>query len=763
MGQGQEIRGTVRSSTGEPIEGVNIVLLKDRMATEYGSVSDPEGRYVVTNIATGRYQLVASHVNYKPQIIEEVLVNASRQLVFDLTLIEAQVQLEEVVVDATQIPNDFDGIGKKEISMEQTLRYAANFFDPARLSTSYSNVIAADDQANNLVIRGNTPNNMTWMLEGVNVVNPNHLTGAGTFSDRPTQNGGGVNILSSQMLGDVQFLKGTYDVSQGNSLAGIMNMSFRNGNAETSELVAQVSLIGLEFAAEGPIGDKGISYLFNYRYSTVGLLSLMGVDFGGEAIGFQDLAFKFNFPVGKGSIGLFGMGGLSENEFTGQRDSSMWKIQKDRRDINYMGKMGAAGLTYKTTVGKKSTLNAVVAYSAKQDGREAFFIDDLYQTTRESYDTLSNSLLSSKIHFSTNIGREKTLEIGAYADQVQDEVRSVELVRSNPIPFAIGSLEGWIFQPFVNFTDQLSSRLNYSVGLRYNYTSWNKDASIEPRALVAYHLSDRHSIYARYGLHSIRQNVNNLFAVSSDPGGSPITPNTRLTFSKSHNYVLGHTATLNTLSITSELYLQNLYDIPIELGNSSYSVLNQLEENTPRVMYNGGTGQNYGIDIEARRSYQNNLYYLIGGSLYNSTYVAGDGIKRDSRYNGGYTFHFTGGKEFRRSISDGERTFEVNLKVLYLGGFRDTPIDEFESEVFGRTRYFEDQAYSIKLNDYFRLDARVAWTKNKVNYTRIISIDIQNLFSIENDAYNYYDTFKNTTVLRTQLGIIPVITYRVEF
>ena len=67
-------------------------------------------------------------------------------------------------------------------------------------------VVSDNDQANHLVIRGNSPNALSWRLEGVEIVNPNHLSNAGTFGDRATQNGGGVNILSAQMLGNSDFL-----------------------------------------------------------------------------------------------------------------------------------------------------------------------------------------------------------------------------------------------------------------------------------------------------------------------------------------------------------------------------------------------------------------------------------------------------------------------------------------------------------------------------------------------------------------------------
>ena len=45
----------------------------------------------------------------------------------------------------------------------------------------------------------------------------------------------------------------------------------------------------------------------------------------------------------------------------------------------------------------------------------------------------------------------------------------------------------------------------------------------------------------------------------------------------------------------------------------------------------------------------------------------------------------------------------------------------------------------------------------------MIALDIQNALSVENDAYLYFDQTQDATVAVKQLGIIPVLLYRVEF
>jgi hypothetical protein len=55
-------------------------------------------------------------------------------------------------------------------------------------------------------------------------------------------------------------------------------MKLRSGNNEKRESTFQVGLMGIDFASEGPFVKGGkSSYLFNYRYSTLDLISKMGL------------------------------------------------------------------------------------------------------------------------------------------------------------------------------------------------------------------------------------------------------------------------------------------------------------------------------------------------------------------------------------------------------------------------------------------------------------------------------------------------------
>jgi hypothetical protein len=620
-------------------------------------------------------------------------------------------------------------------------------------------VSAANDQANGLVIRGNSPNSMQWRLEGVEIVNPNHLSNAGTFSDRATQTGGGVNILSTQLLGTSYFLTGAFPAQYGNALSGVMDMNLRKGNDEKTEFTAQAGLIGLDLAVEGPFskGSKA-SYVANYRYSFTGLLGAMGVSFGGEDIRFQDFSFNINLPTARsGTFTFFGLGGISSNTFAAERDSTLWEFQKDRKDIIFRNKMGAAGVTNDLPVGRNTAIRSTLVASGLSLSRESFQIGGQHYEMREltERDEQSKARISLSSVVTHRFSTKSRLKGGWYATWQSDEIGAANTPDLNS-----KKLNGIVLQPFLSWTYHISPSLTSEIGVHDLYYSHSRSNSIEPRAALRWAVNSSQQLSFSYGLHSQLQLPQVYLSESS--GISDYGSNSRLNPTKSHHFVVGYQKNFRkNSSLKLEAYWQEMYQVPVSASvSSSFSVLNLVELTLNEPLKNEGTGRNYGLEATFQKLLTNQYYFLISGSLYRSTYVGSDYVRRSSRFNGNHTFSFTGGKEFK---SGEQSTWGLNAKILWIGGFRDTPIDAEASALSSETVYLQNQAFSLRMKDYFRPDLRIYWKKSKVKYSRTLALDLQNVSGTKNEAYSYYDTFQKKIVRQNQLGLIPVLSYRWEF
>jgi hypothetical protein len=262
-----------------------------------------------SRLPVGRISLKVTYLGYEEKIITDIVVISGKETVLDIELKESYNTLTEVIISSknkSKSNNEMSQISSHGLSVEESKRYAGGIGDPARLVSSFAGVGSAGDGNNDIIVRGNNPRFIQWKLEGTEIPNPNHFSQEGLT-------GGPISALNSQMLANSDFFTGAFSPEYGNALSGIFDMRLRKGNSEKREHTFSVGLLGLDITSEGPFKKEGKStYLINYRYSTLGLLSNLGVlDFGGIPV-YQDVSFKIYIPTNKaGTFSIFGLGGLN--------------------------------------------------------------------------------------------------------------------------------------------------------------------------------------------------------------------------------------------------------------------------------------------------------------------------------------------------------------------------------------------------------------------------------------------------------------------
>lgn len=760
----QVVRGRIiDNATHQAIPGASLSVSDS--SSNIGTTSDSAGNFKL-RMPLGRHYLRVSHITYSNLSIP-LLVDAGKEVVLKIEMAEKIKELNEVAIAADQYEeNKVQEIGRINFTIEEAQRNAANFNDPARLVIKYPGIAVVNDQANNISVHGNSPNTISWRLEGVDIVNPNHLINAGTLNDKIARSGGGVNILSSQLMGNSSFLTGPFPSEYGNALSGIFDINFRRGNNQRREYTTQASLYGIDLATEGPLSkSNNSSYLINYRYSTIALLSLMGVKLGDEDTRFQDLSMNFYFPTkNAGNFTIFGMGGLSSNKFITTRDSSFWESNKDHYDILFYSNMFATGITHDVSLGQKTFMRSAIAISGLQTERTGSFINDQYTSTLQDEDKLQESKKSLNTSISHKVNSKNTFKTGIYLTQLHFDMQTKEnlIVDSSTTISGKGTYE--LLEPYVNFEHKFSEKLILNSGLHFMYFTLNKSASLEPRISLNWALRKNQSIGFGYGLHSMLQQPQVYFMLIPDAADHTKHLNSGLDFTKAHHFALSYnTKVFKELKFLTQVFYQYLFNIPIEKNtSSSFSTINVIDDWVSKPLVNKGTGENYGVDVSIEKFLRSKYYFIVSSSLYNSVYKGSDGVSRNTRFNGNYTMAVVCGREASMK-NDNTRTIGSNLRLLYMGGQRTTPIDPLSSSIDNTTFFIQSQAFTTQMADFYRIDFRFSVKKNKVNYTRTWAIDIQNLTNRQNIASQYYDAHQKKVVSKYQNGLIPILSYRVDF
>lgn len=725
--------------------------------TTYRSITDSAGHFGFDALPSGIGAISASATGHATALAIDVWLRSGKPEVVELFLERSINELPEArvsgIVAVPPKPGTYD------LTVEKSLRYAATFFDPARLANANAGVATTNDQANHFSVRGNSPNANAWMLEGVEIVNPNHTGNAGTPSDRPTFSGGGTTMLSAQMLGNSRLLTGALPVQYGNALGGVMDMRLRRGANDRARFTAQAGLIGIDLSTEGPFskGKRG-SYLINYRYSTLGLLGAMGVALGDELISFQDLAFNVSLPLGRNAwVNVFGMGGMSSNRFDA-KDSTEREFDKDERDIDYEGRMGAVGVSTTVPLGGRAYWRASVAWSeGRQERVEQLMVDQGGTAWVGDRISLFQRKVSAATDVRMAIARKLDVSVGGSVME-----RTIQRVG-----FSYEQEDaGLLLRPFAQLRWSPGMRLRVSAGAAWSLFTFNDAGAWQPRLGLEYELGG--------GLLSLtagsRAQLPQQHLYST---GSEATPlNRGIGFTRSNDLSLalalplGASATLVRL----EAYYQQMLDVPVadtrlvdDAGIGTYSMVNAWDEATFIALLDSGEARNAGVEVSLARRMLHQWFYQVNASVYDATYTDANGVERASRWDGGYIVNMVLGREWAKQKERGKRTWGLSLRANAMGNQRTTPIDEEASRTLQTTVHDLSRAYEDQLAPVYRIDVRVYLKREHRNRTGMWALDLLNTTNAQNEAFKYFDVRKDEVVTKYQLGLIPNISYRIEF
>ncbi len=756
----QTVRGRVVDQVSQiPIPGATVTVLNTDPLM--GTATDANGDFKIQQVPLGNHTLRVSFVGYKDLILPNVLVNSGKEVVLAVTIEEEFGQLDEVVVmgaEKERTVNDMVTVSGRTFSVEETRKFAAAVNDPGRMAQSFSGVVSTDDGNNNISIRGNSPNGLLWRMEGIDIPNPNHFVNPGT-------SGGGVSILSAQLLANSDFITGAFPAEYGNAMSGVFDLSLRKGNNENREFTFQAGFLGTDIAAEGPIakGYKG-SYLVNYRYSTLSILSQLGVPLGDFVTNFQDLSFNLYLPAGKkSSFSVFGFGGLSDQNSSADRDSLIWESEGDRYSSNYFSNTGAAGIKYSYILNKSNFLQATVLASGHEIGDEYSRLDNEYKDQERGYENFGNSKVTVNTVLNSKLSPRANLRSGLYFNQLYYNLRENGYDEdSDAMETHINSKgNSQSIQAFSQLNYRASERLTFNVGLHYLQLLLNNSKSLEPRFSASFELDEKQRLSLGYGLHSQVQPLGTYFA-EQEENGQIIKPNEDLGLSKSHHLVLGYDRQLNPyLRMKVEGYYQRLFDIPVKPGETeTYSIINQQWTYMTDPLVNKGFGKNYGAEFTLEQFTHRNLYFLLSASLYNSLYKTEENKWRNTLYNGNANLTLTAGKEYQLKKN---RMLGINLRSIYGGGLRATPIDLEQSIADNETVYDESRAFEEQNPAYFRTDLRVSLKWNRPKSTSTLALDVQNLTNRKNIYGSYFEPMSGEIETAYQSPMIPLLSYRIEF
>ena len=800
------------ASTKEPLIGANILIVE---LENVGSAADFQGKFIV-NVPVGSYSIRASLMGYTPVVKTDVIVKTGSEIYLDIQLSQTTLELNEVQVtadyfDKTVLENNLSTIA---LSVEEIKRSPGSIGDFQRILQGMAGVSFSNDQNNELLVRGGSPNENLTVFDGMELHSTNHYP-------NEFNSGGPINMINVSLIQDIQFSLGGFVSKYGDKMSSVMNITSRDGTRNkffTGQ--TNFSMAGAGAILEGGInGGKG-SWLLSARKSYIDLIA---GSVGLTAVPkYYDIQYKLAYDLSQShKLSWSGIYGNDKILIEGETDqtylSKAGSIDSiDVYNVDVKQSQWATGLTLRS-LWSNSLYSAITLYgnnyhedvNVKDDFTKRIF-DNTGKvaktqviSSRKVFNNLSDNFEAAlKAEFGWNISKTNKLDFGASLkfggykqtahidpDTARYDLNNdgifdqVVILPSSELNYDLKLFNQGKSYAYINdIVELMDKRLLLNLGVRYDYFSYSGASNISPRFSLSYYLVPLlTSVNFAYGEFYQTQN----YPTYGDRYQSYINKNVEN--SHSRHFVLGieHIVT-NGLKVNLEGYYKKYTDIPVREDFVHFDNHTFRSEKWLNI----GSQSVYGIDLQIQQKLVTDLYGTISFSRMWSEVddqrIGREGKTFESDYDFPYVFTAIVGKRFKDLRKDSKDwpfylkypsyllplsdDMEISLRWRYASGKPYTPMTYTTNEqhrVGGSTWTEGSWVATEDINGtrypaYHRLDLGFSSRYNFDSWNLVITLSIQNLYNRQNIAAYQYNS-DGTIDKIYQFSILPVLGAEIEF
>tara|TARA_R110002124_G_scaffold120157_3_gene278042 strand:+ start:29590 stop:32259 length:2670 start_codon:yes stop_codon:yes gene_type:complete len=196
----------IEAETGETLPGATVSIV----GTQQGAVTDADGYYIILNVSPGTYELKASFLGFKTQIVQEVRVKINQTTTIDFTMSESVTQGEEVVVIAKRpiVQRDLTSSKASISSKEMQIMPVENFNDVVNLQAG---VVEGH-------FRGGRLGEVAYLVDGI----PINDSFDNSFAYQ----------VENNSIQEVEVISGTFNAEFGQAQSGVVNIVTKNGGED---------------------------------------------------------------------------------------------------------------------------------------------------------------------------------------------------------------------------------------------------------------------------------------------------------------------------------------------------------------------------------------------------------------------------------------------------------------------------------------------------------------------------------------------------
>ena len=749
----------IDENTQKPIENVTIAV-----DGEAKGMCNKNGEYILKDIPIGSHQISYRRIGYKTRTKINVFIKPNQTTITNIEMKPQAITIEGISVKEEVFFRETPDapVSSKTLDIEEIRSQPSGVYDIQRAIQALPAVVGATDQQNEIIVRGGNYGENLFVLDNIELENPNHFAWPGT-------GGGPISMITPEFVEEVDFYAGAFPSRYGDKASSVLDITTRNGNENNFEAKFDVGMSGYGGDIEGPLFSKG-SYLLSYHRSFMSLLS--------ESIGLTAVPY-YQSILGKQVINFSPFKKLTINQLWGSdkitllHESSGYSHGEGETDIYVMSGQYMFGATLKSIYNRSYSL-LTLSHNHQWWEQDLYEADTKSNETREryyhAYDDY-NALKYSHIYPNTFMGKfeagvsikydetdfdmygrpdtlyvyDITVEEIVIIDTLKDQfgnprfLGNSEPTKNDTTAFKLGGYLQW---------ENHFGKFTLNTGIRYDYFSYIKEGTISPRIGMKYAFSGRSNL--SFGLGRHYQNPD-YYMLNHNELNKYLKPK------YTDQVVLGIDRLLaEDIKISIETYYKLYKDVPVRYSDTTPDSLDWTN-----YSINAGEGYAKGIEFFLQKKVKDNFWGTISYSY--SIARAEDPRFPDEEieyswdfdyghvFTGilGYKFEFMKYEWYERnrswmkwlswtSLVPSDET-EISIKYRYLGGkpyTNPTYNPSLRRWIVSGNQQFNTERFPAYQRFDFHIQHR--WFESSINIISYFEID--NLFGTKNIwDYDYLD------------------------
>jgi hypothetical protein len=730
--QVSKITGRVFNSiNNEAIPFAKVVVID----AQKGAVSEDNGSYTIEGLAPGIYSFKATAPGFQELQINEITVTISRTVDLDFALEPIVKEQKEIIVKASPFVRRSESpLSLRTLNATEIERQPGAGRDVSKVLQALPGVGVRATFRNDIIIRGGSPGENKFYLDGIEVPNINHFATQGS-------SGGPVGLLNVNFIREVDFYAGAFPANRANGLSSVISFKQKDGNPDA--LITNFALGSSDAALtfDGPLGKKA-DFIFSARRSYLQFLfAALQLPFLPT---YNDAQFKVNLKLNqKNRITFIGLGALDDFALNTAVNDKV--TDPDTKEYNeyILGNIptqdqwnytfGVNWLHY-----SKNSYQTIVASRNMLKNIATRYTDNIETEANKLLD-YSSFEAENKLRFEHNINRNGwKWNMGVGYEYARYNNSTFNRISVQGVPVTI-DYESDLFISKMAAFGQLSKaflaeRLNISAGIRSDFSNYSS-SMMNPLDQLSPMMSMSYRVTEKFSLNGNVARFHQLPAYTilgyRDANGELANKKNEVKYIRANHLVLG-TEYLTEFNsrFTVEGFYKGYSRYPFSLKDSislanigsDFGVVGNEE------VVSNSTGRAYGTEFLYQQKMIKGFYGIVAYTFVTSEFQDKNGEYVSSSWDSKHIVSLTAGKRFGKG-------WELGMRWLFSGGSPYTPIDVATSSLKqvwdltgqGLPNYSllntQREANFHQLN--IRVDKKIYLNKFSMNFY----LDIQNAYA----------------------------------